>query len=133
MTTLVDSNVIIDFLHPDSEWNDWSASMLEDASESGVVAINTIIYAEVSVTFDDIDDVELALPQEFFVRASIPWEAAFPAGRTFQKYRKRGGVKQSPLPDFVIGAHAAVAGMTLLTRAPRRYRTYFPKLRIVNP
>ena len=133
MTTLVDSNVVIDFLHPDSEWNDWSASMLENAGETGLIAINTIIYAEVSVTFDDLDDVELALPDEYFVRAAIPWEAAFLAGRVFQKYRKRGGVKRSPLPDFFIGAHAAVAEMTLLTRDPRRYRSYFPKLKIVSP
>jgi predicted nucleic acid-binding protein len=133
MTTLVDSNVVIDFLHPDSEWNDWSASMLENAGEAGLIAINTIIYAEISVTFDDLDDVELALPDEYFVRAAIPWEAAFLAGRAFQKYRKRGGVKRSPLPDFFIGAHAAVAEMTLLTRDPRRYRSYFPKLKIVSP
>ncbi|OLC51435.1 MAG: DNA-binding protein [Acidobacteria bacterium 13_1_40CM_65_14] len=133
MTTLVDSNVLIDFLDPDSEWNDWSASMLEDAGESGLVAINTVIYSEVSVTFDDIDDVELALPQEFFVRAAIPWEAAFLAGKAFEKYKTQGGAKRSPLPDFFIGAHAAVAGMTLLTRDPRRYRAYFPKLKLIAP
>src|SRR5262245_39046061 len=107
--------------------------MLEDAGESGAVAINAVIYAEVSVTYDDIDDVELALPLEFFIRAAIPWEAAFLAGKAFEKYKARGGVKHAPLPDFFIGAHAAVAGMTLLTRDPRRYRTYFPKLRIISP
>src|SRR5262245_44805955 len=104
MTTLVDSNVVVDYLDRDSEWNDWSAAMLQDASESGPVAINTIIYSEVSVAFDDIDEVELALPREFFVRAAIPWEAAFLAGKAFAKYRQRGGVKRSPLPDFFIGA-----------------------------
>ena len=133
MTTLVDTNVVIDYLDQASEWNDWSAAMLVNASESGLIAINTIIYSEVSVTFDDIDDVELALPPEFFVRAAIPWEAGFLAGKAFEKYRNRGGAKRSPLPDFLIGAHAAVAGMTLLTRDPRRYRAYFPKLRIVSP
>jgi predicted nucleic acid-binding protein len=133
MTTLVDSNVVIDYLDQDSEWNDWSAAMLRDAGDSGAVAINTIIYAEVSVAYDDIDEVELALSPEFFVRAAIPWEAAFLAGKAFAQYRRRGGMKRSPLPDFFIGAHAAVAGMTLLTRDPRRYRAYFPKLRIIAP
>jgi hypothetical protein len=107
--------------------------MLKDAGDNGAVAINMIIYAEVSVAYDDIDEVELALSPEFFVRAAIPWEAAFLAGKAFGQYRRRGGARRSPLPDFFIGAHAAVAGMTLLTRDARRYRAYFPKLRIVAP
>ena len=131
--TLVDSNVIIDYLDPDSEWADWSASMLARAADHGAVAINAIIYAEVSATYPTIESVEEALPHEYFVRAALPWEAAFLAGRSFREYRRRGGVKRAPLPDFYIGAHAAVTGMTLLTRDARRYRTYFPKLKIVAP
>ena len=131
--TLVDTNVIIDLLDRKSEWADWAAAMLTDASERGALVINPIIYAEVSVEYDDIDEVEDALPDEYFVRAALPWEAAFLAGKCFEKYRRRGGLKRSPLPDFYIGAHAAVTGMTLLTRDARRYRTYFPKLRIIAP
>jgi predicted nucleic acid-binding protein len=132
-TVLVDTNVIIDFLDRDSEWADWSAAMLTDAADKGRLVINPIIYAEVSVEYDDIDEVEDALPPDYFMRAPLPWEAAFLAGKCFERYRRRGGTKRSPLPDFYIGAHAAVTGMTLLTRDARRYRTYFPKLKIIAP
>ena len=131
--TLVDTNVLFDFLSEDDDWSDWSSAMLTDAAERGRVVINPIIYAEVSVRYDRIEDLNKALPSEFFVHAPLPWEAAFVAGKAFNKYRRRGGAKRSPLPDFFIGAHAAVAEMTLLTRDPRRYRTYFPKLRIISP
>lgn len=131
--TLVDTNVLFDFLNDDDDWSDWSSAMLSDAAERGRVVINPIIYAEVSVRYDRIEDLNEALPSEFFVHAPLPWDAAFVAGKAFEKYRKRGGVKRSPLPDFFIGAHAAVAEMTLLTRDPRRYRTYFPRLRIISP
>ena len=131
--TLVDTNVLFDFLNDDDDWSDWSSAMLSDAAERGRVVINPIIYAEVSVRYDRIEDLNEALPSEFFVHAPLPWDAAFVAGKAFEKYRKRGGVKRSPLPDFFIGAHAALAGMTLLTRDPRRYRTYFPKLKIISP
>jgi predicted nucleic acid-binding protein len=130
---LVDSNVLLDFLNEDAEWFDWSAAMLEDVAQRGKLALNAIIYAEVSIGFAAIEEVETALPCEFLVREPIPLEAAFLAGKVFQRYRRRGGVKRSPLPDFYIGAHAAVAGMTLLTRDARRYRTYFPKLAIIAP
>ena len=132
-TTLVDSNVILDYLTEDEDWSDWSAAMLTQAAERGPIAINQVIFAEVSVRFDRIEELEQALPREYFIRSALPWEAAFLAARAFANYRHRGGVKRSPLPDFFIGAHATVAGMTLLTRDPRRYRTYFPKLRLVSP
>jgi predicted nucleic acid-binding protein len=132
-TTLVDSNVLLDYLTDDGEWSDWSASRLSDAGENGLVAINPIIYAEVSSRFDDIADVEAALPSEYFMRAPLPWEASFLAARCFLAYRRKGGARRSPLPDFFIGAHAAIADLTLLTRDARRYRTYFPKLRIIAP
>jgi predicted nucleic acid-binding protein len=130
---LIDSNVLLDFLTEDAEWFDWSAAMLEDVAQRGKLVLNAIIYAEVSIGFDAIEEVEEALPPEFFVREAIPLEAAFLAGKVFQRYRRRGGLKRSPLPDFYIGAHAAVAGMTLLTRDARRYRTYFPKLATIAP
>lgn len=132
ITTLVDSNVLFDFLSEDEEWFDWSSTMLEQSSNAGSVAINQVIYAEVSVRYKTIEELEEELG-DYFLRASLPWEAAFLAGKAFAQYKKRTGTKRSPLPDFYIGAHAAVAGMTLLTRDPRRYRAYFPKLRLVSP
>jgi predicted nucleic acid-binding protein len=131
-TTLVDSNVILDIVTEDEEWLDWSAAALEKAAESGTLAINAIVYAEVSVRFETIEALEDALPRDYFRREALPWAAAFLAAKSFERYR-RGGVKRSPLPDFFIGAHAAVAGMTLLTRDAKRYRAYFPKLRIITP
>lgn len=131
--TLVDTNVIVDVLDQGSEWADWSATMLGNAAGRGTLVINPIIYAEVSVEYDEIEEVEDALPGHYFVRAQLPWEAAFLAGKCFERYRRRGGTRRSPLPDFYIGAHAAVTGMTLLTRDARRYRSYFRKLRIIAP
>lgn len=131
--TLVDTNVLFDYLNEDSEWLDWSAAMICDAAERGPLVINQIIFAEVSVRYLRMEDVEEVLPKEYFVRAPVPWEAAFLAAKCFALYRKRGGTKTRPLPDFFIGAHAAVAGMALLTRDPRRYRTYFPKLKLIAP
>jgi predicted nucleic acid-binding protein len=95
--------------------------------------INPVIYAEVSVGFDRIEDVDDALPASYYRRLPLPFEAAFLAGQCFVKYRRRGGDRRSPLPDFYIGAHAAIAGFTLLTRDARRYKTYFPSLRIIAP
>ena len=131
--TLVDANVILDIVTEDSDWLDWSAAMLEEAAEGGTLAINPVVYAEVAVRFDRIEDIEEALPAAYFRREPIPWEAAFLAAKCFERYRRGGGARRSPLPDFFIGAHAAVAGMTLLTRDARRYRTYFPRLRLVAP
>ena len=107
--------------------------MLTEAGDQGAVAINPIIYAEVSGRFNAVEDVEAALPSDYFSRLPLPWDAAFLAAQVFIQYRRRGGTKRSPLPDFYIGAHAAVSGMTLLTRDARRYRNYFPKLRIIAP
>jgi predicted nucleic acid-binding protein len=131
--TLVDSNVLFDYLSEDEEWSDWSGAMLSEAAHRGTVVINALIYAEVGIRYSRIEDLDEALPADYFVRAPLPWEAAFLAGKCFERYRRRGGTKRSPLPDFYIGAHAAVAGMTLLTRDARRYRTYFPALKIIAP
>ena len=131
--TLVDSNVLLDIVTDDSEWRDWSASMVEMAMEDGRLYINPIIYAEVSVQFGTIEELEDALPLRFCRRVDLPWSAAFLAGKAHLAYRRRGGTRTSTLPDFYIGAHAAVAGFTLLTRDARRYREYFPTLKLIAP
>jgi predicted nucleic acid-binding protein len=131
--TLVDSNVILDVLTEDADWGEWSAAMLADAARAGTLAINPIIYAEVSAGFERIEDLDDALPEAYYRRLPLPFEAAFLTGQCFVKYRRQGGARRSPLPDFYIGAHAALAGLTLLTRDAKRYRAYFPTLRIVAP
>ena len=133
MPTLVDSNVILDIVTEDAEWEDWSASMLSAAAREGRLVINPLIYAEVSCGFAAIEDLDDAVPAEYFTREPLPWPAAFLAAKAFVAYRCRGGKRSAPLPDFYIGAHAAIAGHTLLTRDARRYKTYFPKLRIIAP
>lgn len=130
---LVDSSVILDIVSEDEQWQDWSAAMLAQHAERGTLVINPIVYAEVSVYFDRIEDLDEALPTDYLRREAVPWDASFLAGKCFLRYRKQGGPRRSPLPDFFIGAHAAVCGYTLLTRDPRRYRTYFPKLRVISP
>ena len=131
--TLVDSNVILDIATEDPQWGKWSAEALERAAEEGALAINPIIYAEVSIGFDRIETLDEALPPATFRRLPLPWEAGFLAGKCFTLYRRRGGGRRSPLPDFYIGAHAAISGFRLLTRDPGRYRTYFPRLGILAP
>jgi hypothetical protein len=133
MDILVDSNVILDIATEDKDWFRWSSETLANYAETHTLVINPIIYAEVSIGFDRIEDVEMVLPVGFFRRDSITWEAAFLAGKCFVTYRRRGGKKSSTLPDFFIGAHATVAHIPLLTRDVSRYRTYFPKLRLIAP
>jgi predicted nucleic acid-binding protein len=130
---LVDSNVLLDVLTEDPRWFPWSSEALARCADESGLVINPIVYAEVSIGFDRIEDVESALPQDVFVRSPLPWDAAFLAGKCFRAYRRRGGEKRSPLPDFYIGAHAAVSGLSLLTRDPSRYGTYFPKVRLIAP
>jgi predicted nucleic acid-binding protein len=130
---MVDSNVILDVASDDAEWSDWSASMLAAAAQKGRLVINPLIYAEVSCGFDRIELLDDAVPPDYYVREPLPWSAAFLAGKVFLTYRRSGGTRPAPLPDFYIGAHAAIAGYTLLTRDARRYRTYFPKLQIIAP
>jgi predicted nucleic acid-binding protein len=132
-STLVDSNVLIDLFDATSEWRDWSDAMVAGCARRGPLVINPIVFAEVAAGFDSLEDVEDALPTAFIRREDLPWDAAFLAGRAFLLYRRRGGKKTAPLPDFYIGAHAAVAGHTLLTRDDRRYRHYFPTLRVIAP
>jgi len=130
---LVDSDVLLDLMTEDPRWFAWSAAAVESAANSFRLAINAIIYAEVSVRYSRIEDLEAALPKAMVERERIPYEAAFLAGKAFLAYRRRGGAKRSPLPDFFIGAHAAVAGYHLLTRDAARYRTHFPGLLLISP
>jgi predicted nucleic acid-binding protein len=131
--TLVDSNVLLDLATNDSRWAPWSQAALAQLSERGTLVINPIVYAEVSVGYVRIEELDSAIPEERFEREHLPWAAAFLAGKCFVDYKRRGGASRSPLPDFYIGAHAAVAGMRLLTRDASRYRTYFPKLELIAP
>lgn len=130
---LVDSNVLLDVLTEDPVWFDWSSSALEEHAESSVLVINPIIYSEVSVRFERIEELEEALPSDVFRRDPLPWEAGFLAGKCFLRYRKQGGVRRSPLPDFYVGAHAAVRRASLLTRDAARYRAYFPTVKLIAP
>lgn len=133
MATLIDSNVLIDVLDGDPFWSRRSAASLEAVGAEGPVVINQVIYAEVSVRYEDTDELDRDLPIDIFQREQLPWPAAFLAGKAFSEYRRRGGRRRSPLPDFFIGAHAAVAGLRLLTRDATRYRTYFPTVELVAP
>ena len=130
---LVDSNVILDIFTEDERWLSWSSSTLAAVAEARVLAINPIIYAEVSVRFERIEALEAVLPAQLFTRHALPWPAGFLAGKCYLEYRRRGGTRRSPLPDFYVGAHAAVAGMPLLTRDPLRYRSYFPTVELIAP
>jgi hypothetical protein len=130
---LVDSNVILDVVTEDPRWLAWSAGRLEELAERHILVINPIVYGEVSIGFDRIEDLEAALPPAAFRREALPWEAAFLAGKSFLRYRRTGGARRSPLPDFYVGAHAAVRGMPLLTRDTSRYRTYFPTVTLIAP
>jgi hypothetical protein len=130
---LVDSNVLLDVLEDDPIWFPWSSQHLAACAEESTLVINPIIYAEVSIGFQRIEELEAVFPADTFERRPLPWEAAFLAGKSYLAYRRSGGVRRSPLPDFFIGAHAAVEGLTLLTRDPARYRTYYPRLKIVAP
>ncbi len=129
---LVDSNVLLDVLTGDRRWLGWSADAIAAAQDNATLIINPVIYAEISVHYSTIELVEEALPSAL-VREPIPFSAAFLAGKVFLTYRRRGGRKRSPLPNFFIGAHAAVAGYRLLTRDAKRYRSYFPRLAIIAP
>ncbi len=133
MTVLVDSNVLIDVAEADPVWGEWSRRALDRAGASEPLVVNPIIYAEVSVAFERIEEVEAVLPTASFKREQIPFEAAFLAGKAYLAYRRRGGASGSPLHGFSVGAHAVVAGHRLLTRDARLYRTYFPRLEIIAP
>lgn len=129
----MDSNVLLDLITEDPQWLPWSSDAIERAADASRLVINPVIYAEVSIRFSRIEELDEALPKAFLDREPLPFEAAFLAGKCFAAYRSRGGLRRSPLPDFFIGAHAALAGHALLTRDAARYRTYFPQLTLIAP
>ena len=131
--TLVDSNVLLDVITGDPRWFAWAAAALERSANVSRLVINPIIYAEVSTRYSRIEELDDVLPREAIDREPIPYEAGFLAGKAFVAYRRRGGSRTSTLPDFFIGAHAAVAGYSVLTRDTARYRTYFPTLELIAP
>ena len=133
MFTLVDTNVLLDVITEDPQWADWSAEALLRAGNESTLAINPIIYAEVSIHIRAVEEMNDIVSEEHFRRLDLPYEAAFLAGKAFLAYRRRGGMKDVPLADFYIGAHAAVSEMRLLTRDSRRYRTYFPTVPLIAP
>ncbi|MFK4088668.1 type II toxin-antitoxin system VapC family toxin [Kribbella sp. NPDC020789] len=132
-TTLVDANVILDLTTNDPQWADWSEDALARAADDGPLVINAIVYAEVSVDFASIEELDDALDESGIRREALPFEAGFLAGKAYVAYRRRGGSRRSPLADFYIGAHAAVAGYRLLTRDSARYSTYFPSVGLLTP
>jgi predicted nucleic acid-binding protein len=133
MRVLVDSSVLLDIVTQDSRWAAWSEQKLAWHAERDLLAINPIIYAEVSAHFVSIEELDDALPASDFLRLPLPYEAGFLAAKCFLQYRRRGGQRHSPLPDFYIGAHAATDGLALLTRDASRYQTYFPTVQLIAP
>ena len=131
--TLVDSNVIFDVAESDPTWRAWSEAAIRQCLDEGLLVINPIIYAEVSVGYRTIEEVEAVLPAQLYRREPLPYDAAFLAGKSFLAYRRRGGRRTAPLPDFYIGAHAAVSGYRVLTRDVQRFRTYFPTVALITP
>ena len=130
---LIDANVLIDVLTDDPEWRSWSEEQLLAAAAEEELAINPLIYAELAPLYRTAASLERALRDFDLVRLPLPYEAGFFAAQAFVAYRRSGGVKRSPLPDFYIGAHAQVSGLRLLTRDATRYRTYFPKITLITP
>ena len=133
MAVLVDSCVLLDVFTNDPQWNSWSVEALADQIDRGDLVINPVIYAEVSVRFVQLEELDAFLSPQVFRYRPIPREAAFLAGKCFLRYRRGGGTRTVPLPDFLIGAHAAVEKLTILTRDDTRFRTYFPTVRLICP
>lgn len=131
--TLVDTNVLLDLVTADPNWADWSIAQLEAASLNGPLLVNDVIYAELAVRYARIEDLEAFLGAAELEMAPMPRAALFLAGKVFTQYRRSEGHKTGVLPDFFIGAHAAVGGLPLLTRDVARYRTYFPSLKLITP
>ena len=132
-SVLVDSNVLLDVLQEDPTWVDWSSDTLGRLGRSSLLVMNPIIYAEISVSFPSAEDLDSAVPPSLIEREPLPYQAGFLAGKVYLAYRRRGGNRTTPLPDFFIGAHAAIAGYRLLTRDATRFRAYFPTLDIIAP
>ena len=130
---LIDSNVLLDIVASDPDWRPWSEAALADAMLTDAVVVNPLVYAEISIAYRQVEELDAVLDRLRIQRADLPWVAAHRAGQAFLQYRRAGGSKSSPLPDFYIGAHAEVSGIPLLTRDARRYRTYFPDVSLIAP
>lgn len=130
---LLDSNVVLDVVTADLVWASWSKEMIARAQAQGTLAINDVIYAEISIRFGDARDVDTLVDELSLEVERVPRAALFLAGKVFQRYRAAGGARTGVLPDFFIGAHAASLGVPLITRDPRRYRSYFPTLMLIAP
>jgi predicted nucleic acid-binding protein len=131
--TLVDTNVLLDLVTDDPNWADWSIARLDAAALAGPIVINDVVYAELSVRFATIEDLDGMLDDAGIILAPMPRAALFLAGKIFQRYRATGGRRTGVLPDFFIGAHAAVARLPLISRDRQRYRTYFPTIELIVP
>jgi len=129
----VDSCILLDLFTDDPNWADWSENILDKYSQTNTLYINSIVYTEVSIGFNKIEEVETAISQLGIKVLEIPREALFLTGKVFLKYRKNKGTKNSPLPDFFIGAHAMVSKFDLITRDSIKYKTYFPQLKLIHP
>jgi predicted nucleic acid-binding protein len=130
---LVDSNVLLDVAQGDANWASWSSTALASVANEAPLVINPVIYAEVSIRYATFEATESALPLSLYRREEIPYAAAFLAGKAHARYRERGGLRRRALSDFMIGAHASIAGYRVLTRDPKRYRSYFPTLELISP
>lgn len=130
---LVDTNVLVDMLTDDARWAEWSTDAFCQCADYATLVIDTTVYSELAVRYDTVESLEQMIDAAGLMREHTPWPAAYLAGKAFIAYKRRGGTKRSPLPDFYIGAHAAVAGMSLLTRDPERYRAYFPTVELIAP
>ena len=131
--TLIDTNVLLDLVTDDPNWADWSIAQLEAASLNGPLLINDVVYAELAVRYDRVEDLEAFVDEADLAMAAMPRAALFLAGKVFRQYRKLGGSRIGVLPDFFIGAHAAADELPLLTRNVGRYRTYFPTVKLIAP
>jgi predicted nucleic acid-binding protein len=130
---LVDSNIVLDVFLNDPKWADWSESKLDEYDQLGILYINSIIYSEISIGFKRIENLESAIAKAGLQMLQIPKEALFLAGKAYLKYKKRKGTKRTPLPDFFIGAQAAVQNLDLVTRDVSRYQSYFPTVKLITP
>lgn len=131
--TLVDTNILLDVNGDESTWKTWSERHMAEAGDGGRLVINQVVYSELAAGHASREEMEAIYSADRFRRESVPWAAAYAAGLAFLAYRRRGGVRSSPLPDFFIGAHAAVRGYDLLTRDRGYYRAYFPTLNVISP
>lgn len=133
MAVMVDSCVFLDVFSQDARWFEWSSNALAEAADAGSIVLNPVIYSEISIRFERIEDLDMLLPSAMFEYHPIPREAAFLAGKCFVEYRRRGGKRALPLPDFFIGAHASVEGLSVVTRDAKRFADYFPRLQLIDP